>query len=150
MNVPASLADWMPTIGFVVAILAYSLILLRAAKWLAAELNRPLNPTVGATSPTIAQGMLLEKTPPAAPPAGGQAPSQAPTGSFSRVAGAMGAVALAALFASGGYWLLYSAFFTSSKDMSTAITGFTTYLLAGMTMFAPYAANQFSTIFKPS
>ena len=68
---------------------------------------------------------------------------------LSSVLDAAPAVVLAALFASIGYWLLYSLFFSlDTTKVTNSISGISSYLLTGLAMFAPYAANQFRTIFK--
>lgn len=65
--------------------------------------------------------------------------------SFSRVAGALGAVGLAATFVAIGYWVVYQFYFGTDLDK---ITKLSTYFLAGSALFIPYGFNKLSSIFK--
>jgi hypothetical protein len=67
--------------------------------------------------------------------------------SFSRVAGALGAVGIAANFVGIGYWALHGLFFGTSTDLSK-ISSLSTYFLAGSALFVPYAFRSLSDIFK--
>lgn len=67
--------------------------------------------------------------------------------SFSRVAGSIGAVSLAAFMAGLGLWV----FFAISDEDATMIdrlSKLSTYFLGGAALFAPYAFNQLSKVFK--
>ena len=75
----------------------------------------------------------------------GAAPSTAEA-SFRRVAGAIGAIGIAAAFVSMGYWVLHTLFF--DIDNLGKIQGLGTYFLAGSAMFLPYAFNQLASIFR--
>lgn len=69
--------------------------------------------------------------------------------SFSRVAGAIGAMALASFMAGLGLWI----FFAINMEDATRIDRLpklSTYFLGGSALFAPYAFNQLSKIFKTS
>jgi hypothetical protein len=65
--------------------------------------------------------------------------------SFSRVAGALGAVGIAATFVGIGYWALHELYF---GDNLGKISDLSTYFLAGSALFIPYAFNSLSSIFK--
>lgn len=65
--------------------------------------------------------------------------------SFSRVAGALGAVGLAATVVAIGYWVVYQLYFGTDLDK---ITKLSTYFLAGSALFIPYGFNKISSIFK--
>ena len=71
--------------------------------------------------------------------------SQAGTPSFSRLAGAVGAMGLAVALIGIGYWSIYTLF--ADGDLSK-LQGLSTYFLSGSALFAPYAFNQLSSIFK--
>lgn len=85
------------------------------------------------------------------PPMNANAPAPAPgpsgpgKGSFSRLAGAVGAIGLAATFIGIGYWVLFALFF--GGDL-TKLDDIGTYFLSGSALFAPYAFNKLSTVFK--
>ena len=69
-------------------------------------------------------------------------------GSFSRTAGAFGAMALAATLVGISYWMIFDLFNNNGanlKDLQSA--GW--YFLAGAALFAPYAFNQLAKIFNP-
>ena len=65
--------------------------------------------------------------------------------SFSRLAGAIGSIGLAAVFIGIGYWIIYSLF---SGGKLEALDGIGTYFLSGSAIFAPYALNQLGKVFK--
>ena len=67
--------------------------------------------------------------------------------SFSRVAGAIGAISLAAFMAGLGFWIFFA---INAKDttMIDRLQGLSTYFLGGAAMFSPYGFNQLSKIFK--
>jgi hypothetical protein len=71
--------------------------------------------------------------------------SKAGTPSFSRLAGAVGTMGLAAALIGVGYWSIYTLF--ADGDLSR-LQGLSTYFLSGSALFAPYAFNQLSGIFK--
>lgn len=69
--------------------------------------------------------------------------------SFSRVAGAIGAMALASFMAGLGLWI----FFAINMEEATHIDRLpklSTFFLGGSALFAPYAFNQLSKVFKTS
>jgi hypothetical protein len=66
--------------------------------------------------------------------------------SFSRVAGALGAVGLAATFVGIGYWVMYELYF--GTDL-TKLSNLNLYFLSGSALFLPYAFNRLASIFKP-
>lgn len=68
-------------------------------------------------------------------------------GSFSRTAGAIGAMGLAATTIGIGYWLVYSLFYDPSP--LTELNNIGWYYLSGSALFAPYAFNRLSSIFNP-
>jgi hypothetical protein len=67
--------------------------------------------------------------------------------SFSRVAGALGAIGLASTFVGIGYWVIYQLFL---GDNLAKLNDLGIYFLAGSALFLPYAFNQISSIFKSS
>jgi hypothetical protein len=67
--------------------------------------------------------------------------------SFSRVAGVLGGGVLASFFWGLGNIILHYAFTDPSK-ISGIVSGSQPFLLAGSALFAPYAFNQLSTVFK--
>ena len=66
--------------------------------------------------------------------------------SFNRIAGVIGAVALAATIVGIGYWAIYALFYKPADLAQLKELG--TYFLAGSALFFPYAFNQLSKIFK--
>lgn len=68
------------------------------------------------------------------------------SGSFSRTAGAIGAMGLAATTIGIGYWLVYSLFYDPSPLSELRNIGW--YYLSGSALFAPYAFNRLSNIFN--
>lgn len=66
-------------------------------------------------------------------------------GSFSRVAGAFGALALAMAVIGISYWLIYALFY--EKELSV-LQQAGWFFLSGSALFAPYAFNQLSSVFK--
>jgi len=85
------------------------------------------------------------KSPGSPPPGPTPSPSPTPEPSFSRLAGAVGAMGLAAVFIGIGYWVLYALF--QNGDLSK-LQGLGVYFLSGSALFAPYAFNQLTKIFK--
>lgn len=65
--------------------------------------------------------------------------------SFSRVAGALGAVGLADTVVAIGYWVVYHLHFCTDLDK---ITKLSTYFLSGSALFIPNCFNKFSWIFE--
>jgi hypothetical protein len=133
--------DTILNLTYGLAIIALSGVLVWGLKLISKELQSP-----GANSKTLLANALSEKTP-RAPGAPGAAGQNTPDGSFSRTAGAIGAVGIAATFIGIGYWAIYELFFGSAADL-TKISDLKVYFLAGSAMFLPYAFNQLSAIFK--
>ena len=77
----------------------------------------------------------------------GDEPTATPgkVGSFSRTAGAFGAMALAAAVIGVSYWLVYALFYTQPL---TVLKDASWFFLSGSALFAPYAFNQLSSVFK--
>ena len=125
------------------AIIALSAVLVWGLKLISKELQK-----TGTNNKTLLANALSEKVPSAAPGAPGAA-GGAPDGSFSRTAGAIGAVGIAATFIGIGigYRAIYELFFGSATDL-TKISDLKVYFLAGSAMFLPYAFNQLSAVFK--
>lgn len=69
-------------------------------------------------------------------------PAQA---SFSRLAGALGAIGIAALYVSIGYWILNALFQDKSLD---SLEELWPYLVGGAALFFPYAFNRLSKVFS--
>ncbi len=68
-----------------------------------------------------------------------------PTGSFSRIAGSIGATVLAAFFAGVSYWALFNLFRGGDLGKLDELESF---FLVGAALFAPYAFNQIRSIFQ--
>lgn len=69
--------------------------------------------------------------------------------SYSRLAGMVGAIVLAAFFWALGDVILFKLFAPDGTTQITAMmAGLSTYFLSGTALFAPYAFNQVSAIFK--
>jgi hypothetical protein len=129
-----------PSSTYWIAVAAMSLVLVAGFRLLVKELQKPIDSN-NVNGQTVLQQALSEKPSPA--PGGGTAPTEP---SFSRVAGAIGALGIAAAFVGIGYWILHALFFVKS-DLAN-IDGLRTYFLAGAAMFLPYAFNQLASIFK--
>lgn len=116
---------WLPIICMLV-------LLVTGLRLITVELTKPVNPTENSTKLSAA---MTEK---------------AGTGqsiSFSRSAGAIGAMALASFFTGLGVWVLFS---LNNADVKIGETmeSLSTFLMTGGTLFAPYAINKITEIFK--
>lgn len=127
-------------IAYWLATTAFTAVLTWGFRMLSKELQRPLSleKDPNTSKPPTLMLMALSEKKPAAPP-GMEA-------SFSRVAGAMGAIGIAATFVGISYWILHTLFFDISN--LTNLQGLDTYFLAGSAMFLPYAFNQVAATFK--
>lgn len=67
--------------------------------------------------------------------------------SFSRVSGAIGAIALASFFTGLGLWILLKLDSEKANDIPTLLNGIWNFIWAGAALFAPYAFNQIGRIF---
>lgn len=76
------------------------------------------------------------------PPPAGQKSDETP--STSRLGAAVGTLVLAVMALGVGYYMLWSLFTHQTVDL----TSIGTYFLSGSALFAPYAFNQLSSIFK--
>jgi hypothetical protein len=65
--------------------------------------------------------------------------------SSSRLIALLGLIAIMMMFIGFGVFILY--WFALGYDVSNRLDGILKFLLAGMTMFAPYAVNKFSSLF---
>lgn len=74
----------------------------------------------------------------------GEQPSEHDIPSSSRVGAAIGVLVLAIMALGVGYYMLWSLFTKQTVDLSSIDT----YFLSGSALFAPYAFNQLSSIFK--
>jgi hypothetical protein len=119
-------------ITYWIAVVAQTSILIWGVRLISRELQRDVGG--GRTFLALA---LSEKVEP------GVGGSELP--SFSRVAGALGGVGIAASFVGIGYWILQQLFFAG--DLSK-ISQLHLYFAAGAALFLPYAFNQLSSIFK--
>ena len=120
-------------ITYWLAIVAFTAVLVWGFRMLSKELQQPVRQ--GAGEPTLMRMALSEKA------------RDTEEGSFSRVAGAIGAVGIAATFVGISYWVLHTLFFDIGN--LTKVEGLATYFLAGSAMFLPYAFNQVASIFRP-
>lgn len=66
-------------------------------------------------------------------------------GSFSRISGAFGALALAIATIGIAYWVVYALFYEKNLNVLQNIGWF---YASGAALFAPYAFNQLSSMFK--
>jgi hypothetical protein len=132
-----------PSVGYALSTLALTVMLVWGLRMLGKELQQPAIPG----APTALRQALTEKNP--AAPAIGGAETQTTPGdvSFSRVAGALGAIGIAATFVGIGYWILHALFFDIAHVRS--IDGLSAYFLAGSALFMPYAFNQLASVFRP-
>lgn len=68
-------------------------------------------------------------------------------GSFSRTAGAFGAAGIAATVIGTGYWVVFALFWLPAAELGRLQSlGF--YFLGASALFAPYAFNQLSKLFR--
>lgn len=95
--------------------------------------------------------VLREKAVPAAPPAPAAAP---PAGgapqentSYSRVTGLIGAIILATFFWALGNVVIYKSFVNVS-DVKELLSNMGGYITSGAALFAPYAVNKLTNVFK--
>jgi hypothetical protein len=91
--------------------------------------------------------VLREKAPNVAPQSAAAGAAAPDNTSYSRVTGLIGAVVLAAFFWALGNIILFKAF-ESIAEVAQLVSAVTTYILAGAALFAPYAVNQLTNIFK--
>lgn len=70
--------------------------------------------------------------------------------SYAKVSGAIGSVAIAALFVGLGYYILFAMFTENAENftLDKKIDGLQTYFLAGAALFLPFAFEKLSEIFK--
>jgi hypothetical protein len=68
--------------------------------------------------------------------------------SYSRLSGFIGSVVMACFLWAIGNIVIYQAFNESDK-ISSFMSSISTYFLTGASLFAPYAFNQLSKVFKP-
>lgn len=102
----------------------------------------PGNPNLRFIDKALAEKRLVRVVdPPPLPPATQRA-DDAP--STSRLGAAVGTLVLAVMALGVGYYMLWSLFTKGSVDLSSIGT----YFLSGSALFAPYAFNQLSSIFK--
>ncbi|MGR5550681.1 hypothetical protein [Vibrio sp. DNB22_12_1] len=97
---------------------------------------------------SILQQSLSEKVLPPKESVSGKPENQLNLGSFSRVAGSFGAMALTAATVGISYWLIYALFSENSTSISETLKSVGFFFLAGSALFAPYAFNQLSSLFK--
>jgi len=136
MEANAHIGGW---IAFVLALVAMTGVLVWGLRLITRVLKQPVGDAKAGR--TVMQEVLSEKV----VRTGENKPDDEKTGSFSRVAGAVGTIAIAATFVGLGYWIVYGLFFKQPLE-DLAQTG--VYFLAGSALFAPYAFNQLSSIFK--
>ena len=67
--------------------------------------------------------------------------------SFSRLAGAVGAMAIAATFVGISYWAIEALFFEKDEYLGR-LEKLWVYFMVGSALFAPYAFNKLSEVFK--
>lgn len=96
-----------------------------APKLVAADGDPPLNATVTASDPA------LDNT------------------SYSRVSGFIGSTVMACFLWAISNYVLYAAF-CDADNIAKLLASLGTYFLAGASLFAPYAVNQLSKVFKTS
>jgi len=71
--------------------------------------------------------------------------------SYSRLSGYIGSIVLACFLWAVGNYVLYASFFDpNADDIPKYLQSISSYFLSGAALFAPYAVNKLSTIFKSS
>ena len=98
------------------------------------------------------KALVREKSPDPSAAAAAAAAGAARSGdtydsSYSRVAGLIGSVVMAAFFWGLGNILLYKAI-SNPAEVKTITEALGTYMLSGAAMFVPYAFNQLQTAFR--
>ncbi|MBP0496006.1 hypothetical protein [Roseomonas indoligenes] len=73
-------------------------------------------------------------------------PAKTVKGSFSRTAGAFGAMGLAASVVGISYWVIFDLFSTNGDNLGK-LKDVGWFFLAGSALFAPYAFNRLSKLF---
>ena len=70
--------------------------------------------------------------------------------SYAKVSGAIGSIAIAALFVGLGYYILFALFTETNESftLATKIDGLQTYFLAGAALFLPFAFEKLAEIFN--
>jgi hypothetical protein len=116
------------------ALFVQTIFLFKGIELLKQELQKPIDPN--APKPiTRVQNMLTEKD-----------GNNNEKTSFSRTAGSLGGVVLAAILVGSSYWLQYSLFFGEPSETNIKAIG--TLLLYGSALFAPYGFNRLASLFK--
>lgn len=121
-----------------IATVAQTAVIIWGLKLLSGVLNRE----IGNDGETFGMQVLAEKN--RAPGDDGDQ-DKSGSGSFSRIAGAIGALALAAFFAGVSYWALHALF--ADGELSK-LQDLSQFFLVGSALFAPYAFNQIRGIFQ--
>jgi hypothetical protein len=85
-------------------------------------------------------------TTPTPPPV--EPPKPAMVGSASRLIGFFGLIGLLALYMGLGVYVLWCLFRGDQAGVANVMGAVKTYLLCGITLFAPYAVNQFRSAFS--
>ncbi|HEY5723448.1 MAG TPA: hypothetical protein VIT45_14120 [Allosphingosinicella sp.] len=94
-----------------------------------------------------AAALSVAGTPTAAPaPVTAQEVAEALPASYSRIAGAFGAIVLAAALYAIANYIVWAMFFAPDK-VSPVLQNIGSFFLAGSALFAPYAFNQLTSIF---
>lgn len=143
--------DYIKFFSYFLSVAVVVFLLFRFLSIFLAELQKPVVPTSNGQAEDAKQvrsvmaGALLEKEPGSSV---GSSSGAQTMGSFSRVAGAIGAFGLAVIFIGIGLWLLYALHFTQTNDVILIIAAVGgKYILAGAAMFFPYGVNQIASIF---
>jgi hypothetical protein len=129
---------------YILAIAALSGVLIWGLKLLSRELQKP---APNAAGKSLLAAALSEKSVQGGAQGVVPVPAQDQPGSFSRLAGTIGAIGIAATFVGIGYWIIFDLFLNNGGDL-TKIGDLKYYFLAGSAMFLPYAFNQLSSVFK--
>jgi hypothetical protein len=122
---------------FIFTLIVVTSVLIWGLRILQGVLTRPDpdNPNLKFIDKALSEKMLTHS---------GEQPSENNVPSSSRLGAAVGVLVLAIMALGVGYYMLWSLFTKQTVDLSSVGT----YFLSGSALFAPYAFNQLSSIFK--
>lgn len=131
-------------ITFIVALVITTVVLLRGLGMISRLLSSD-----GSSGKSLATEMLSEKklmkSSPVPRSEEARGVNDKEIASFSRTSGAIGTMGLAAVLVGVGYWLIYGLFYEAQLGVLKDAGWF---FLSGSALFAPYAFNQLSGVFR--
>jgi len=130
-------------IMLVISLLAYTGVIIWGFKKIAKILNEKEEDGM---SPGLRMMMSIQNI----PSSKGQSQIYKLDLSYAKVSGAIGSIAISALFVGLGYYILFALFMDNSENFTMAkkIDGLQTYFLAGAALFLPFAFEKLAEIFK--